>query len=69
MDQTGKRKMSLTMCWAGKRGKNFRKKKQRQSFQTGGKKNNNVSDLGNKKCKCANEMCFTVFITGLQTRN
>ena len=45
-----------------------RKIKQRQSFQTGGK-NNNLSDLGKNKCKCANEMCFTVFITGLQTRN
>ena len=39
--------------------------KQRWSFQTGGKKNNNVMDLGDNKCKCANEICPSVFIAGL----
>ena len=26
---------------------------------------NNISDLGDKKCKCGNEMCNSIFITGL----
>ena len=39
--------------------------KQRWSFQTTGLNINNVSDLGDKKCKCANEMCLSVFVTDL----
>ena len=38
--------------------------KQRQRFQTSEKKNNNASDLGDNKCKCANEMYLSVFIAG-----
>ena len=39
--------------------------KQRQNFKINGEKNNNVSDLGKNKCKCADEMCLSVFTTGL----
>ena len=37
----------------------------KQSFQTCGKKNNSVSDLGNNKCKCANKIYLSVYTTGL----
>ena len=39
--------------------------KERRSFQTGGSKINNESYLIDNKCKCANEMCLSVFIAGL----
>ena len=40
--------------------------KERQNFQTDENNNkNNVSDLGDKKCKCGKEMCNSIFITGL----
>ena len=35
--------------------------KQKRSFQTGEKNNNNISDLDDNKCKCVNEMCLSVF--------
>ena len=34
----------------------------KQSFQTSGKKNNNISDLDDNKHKCANKKCLSVFI-------
>ena len=34
-------------------------------FRLGGKKDNNVLNLGNNKCICAKEICFSIFITGL----
>ena len=37
-------------------------------FTNGGKKVNKVSYLGDDKCKCANQMCISVFITELKTK-
>ena len=31
----------------------------------GEKKNNNLPDLGDKKCKCVSEMCLSVFIRNI----
>ena len=58
MGQTKKRK---TNNIAGQSGPT----KQRRSFKTGRKKNNNALELGNIKYKCPNEMCLSVVITGV----
>ena len=57
--------MSFPTDWARpvKREMSFLTTK--QSFQTGGKKNSNVLEIGNNKYKCTSEMCLTFFITGL----
>ena len=45
-----------------------RQKKKKKKFSKWRKNNNNVSDLGDNKCKCANEMCLSIFITGLEPK-
>ena len=73
----GKREMSFPTAGLGLKKKKIKKKKtnniarqsgqtkQRRSFQTGREKINNEPYLVDNNCKCANEMCLSVFITGL----
>ena len=44
-------------------------KKQGRNFQPVEKKKKNVSNLGDNKCKCANEMRLSLFITRFLTNN
>ena len=41
------------------------RQKKDEVFKPAEKKNNNALDLGDNTCKCAIEMRFSVFITGL----
>ena len=43
----------------------FMPTKQTQNLQAGGNKHNIVSNIIDNKCKCANEMCLSVFLTKL----
>ena len=72
--QIRKREMSFSTSLAKITGRRiiianqYRSTKERRSFQTVERKNNNISDFGKIKCKRSNEICLPVFIIGLQTK-